>query len=137
MHPSQCIAAFALALHPEKTRLIPFGRSAQATVERTDTGGRKSGLRRGRLFDFLGFTHICAMSRDGRFQLRRQSMRKRLRAKLAEIKQGLKRRRHQRIAVQGQWLESVVAGYFAYHAVPANGRILSAFRYHVVQTWLR
>ena len=88
-------------------------------------------------FDFLGFTHICARSRDGRFQLRRQSMRKRTRAKLAEIKEELRRRRHRSIAEQGQWLKSVVAGYFAYHAVPTNGRTLSAFRYHVLQTWLR
>jgi RNA-directed DNA polymerase len=124
------LAAFALALHPEKTRLITFGRFAQANR-------RKSGHGRAETFDFLGFTHICATSRDGRFQLRRQSMRKRLRAKLAEIKEELRRRRHQRIAEQGQWLKRVVAGYFAYHAVPTNGRALSAFRYHVVQTWLR
>ena len=124
------LAAVALALHPEETRLITFGRFAQADR-------RKDGHGRAETFDFLGFTHICATSRDGRFQLRRQSMRKRLRARLAEIKEEMKRRRHQRIADQGQWLKSVVAGYFAYHAVPTNGRTLSAFRYHVVQTWLR
>jgi group II intron reverse transcriptase/maturase len=124
------LTAFALTLHPEKTRLIAFGRFAQANH-------RRQGLGRVETFDFLGFTHICAESRGGRFQLRRQSMRKRLRAKLVEIKEELRRRRHQRIADQGQWLKSVVAGYFAYHAVPTNGRSLSAFRYHVVQTWLR
>ena len=123
------LAAFALTLHPEKTRLIAFGRFAQATR-------RRHGFGRPETFDFLGFTHICAESRDGRFQLRRQSMRKRLRAKLAEIREELRRRLHQRIADQGQWLRSVVAGYFAYHAVPTNGRSLSAFRYHVVQAWL-
>jgi group II intron reverse transcriptase/maturase len=124
------LTAFALTLHPEKTRLIAFGRFACANH-------RRQGLGRLETFDFLGFTHICAESRGGRFQLRRQSMRKRLRGKLAEIKKELRRRRHQRIADQGQWLKSVVAGYFAYHAVPTNGRSLSAFRYHVVQIWLR
>ena len=123
------LAAFALTLHPEKTRLIAFGRFAQASR-------RRHGLGRPETFDFLGFTHICAESRDGRFQLRRQSMRTRLRAKLVEIREELRRRLHQRIAEQGQWLRSVVAGYFAYHAVPTNGRSLSAFRYHVVQAWL-
>ena len=86
---------------------------------------------------FLGFAHICAKSRNGRFLLRRQSMRKRTRAKLAKIKEELRRRLHQSIAEHGQWLTSVVAGYFAYHAVPTNGRSLSASRYHVIQTWLR
>jgi group II intron reverse transcriptase/maturase len=124
------LGTFALALHPEKTRLIEFGRYAQADR-------RRRGLGRPESFDFLGFTHICAQTQDGRFQLRRMSMRKRQRAKLAEIKEELRRRRHRRIAEQGQWLKSVVAGYFAYHAVPTNGRTLSAFRYHVIQTWLK
>ena len=124
------LTAFALTLHPEKTRLIAFGRFACANH-------RRQGLGRLETFDFLGFTHICAESRGGRFQLRRQSMRKRLRGKLAEIKKELRRRRHQRIADQGQWLKSVVAGYFACHAVPTNGRSLSAFRYRVAQIWLR
>jgi group II intron reverse transcriptase/maturase len=124
------LAAYALSLHPEKTRLIAFGRLAQASQ-------RQRGLGRPETFDFLGFTHVCAESRDGRFQLRRQSMRKRMRAKLAEIKEELRRRRHLRIADQGQWMRSVVAGYFAYHAVPTNGRSISAFRYHVAQAWLK
>jgi hypothetical protein len=98
---------FAFDLHPEKTRLTAFGRFAQ-------TNQRRGGSGRGEAFDFLGFTHICARTRDGRFQLR-----------------------HQGIAEQGQWLKSVVAGYHAYHAVPTNQRTFSAFRYHVVQTWLR
>ncbi|WP_262313258.1 reverse transcriptase domain-containing protein [Acidiphilium sp. AL] len=124
------LATFALTLHPEKTRLIEFGRHAQANR-------RQRGLGRPESFNFLGFTHICAETQGGRFQLRRMSMRKRLRAKLAEIKEELRRRQHRRLADQGQWLKSVVAGYFAYHAVPTNGRALSAFRYHVIQMWLR
>ncbi len=125
------LETFALSLHPEKTRLIEFGRYAQANR-------RRRGLGRPESFDFLGFTHICAQTQDGRFQLRRTSMRKRQRAKLAEIKDELRRRQHRRIAEQGQqWLNRVVAGYFAYHAVPTNGRTLSAFRYHVIQIWMR
>jgi len=123
------LARFELDLHPEKTRLIAFGRHAKADrpdVERVGLG----------TFDFLGFTHICARSHGGKFLLKRQTMRKRMRAKLAEIKEGMRRRLHQRIAVQGKWLKSVVAGYFAYHAVPTNSRSISAFRYHVIQMWL-
>lgn len=124
------LTAFALTLHPDKTRLIAFGRFAPATR-------RPRGAGRPETFDFLGFTHICAKSQAGRFLLQRQSMRKRMRAKLAEIKEELRRRLHQRIAVQGQWLKSVMASYFAYHAVPTNARSLSAFRYHIVRMWLR
>jgi group II intron reverse transcriptase/maturase len=124
------LEGFGLTLHPDKTRLIEFGRFAQANR-------RRRGLGRPDTFDFLGFTHICANTPDGRFMLRRQSMRKRLRAKLREIKEELRRRLHRPIAEQGRWLRSVVAGYFAYHAVPTNARTLMAFRYHVVQIWLR
>jgi hypothetical protein len=124
------LAGFALTLHPEKTRLIEFGRFAKA-----NRLGR--GLGRPDTFDFLGFTHICAETPDGRFMLRRQSMRKRLRAKLLEIKEELRRSLHRPIAEQGRWLRRVVAGYFAYHAVPTNARTLMAFRYHVTQIWLR
>jgi hypothetical protein len=88
-------------------------------------------------FDFLGFTHISAKSNGGRFLLKRQTMRKRMRAKLAEIKEELRSRLHQRVAEQGKWLKSVVTGYFAYHAVPTNARRISAFRYHVIQMWLK
>jgi RNA-directed DNA polymerase len=110
--------------------LIPFGRYAKAARPETKAGGPGT-------FDFLGFTHICAKSRGGKFLLKRQTMRKRMRAKLGEIKQEMRRRLHQPIADQGKWLNSVVAGYFAYHAVPTNGRSLSAFRSHVIRMWLR
>ena len=124
------LAGFALTLHPEKTRMIEFGRFAKASR-------LARGLGRPDTFDFLGFTHICAETPDGRFMLRRQSMRKRLCAKLLEIKEELRRRLHRSIAEQGRWLKSVVTGYFAYHAVPTNARTLMAFRYHVTQIWLR
>jgi len=123
------LAKFALDLHPEKTRLIPFGRYAKVNQPGAEPGGLGT-------FDFLGFTHICAKSHGGKFLLKRQTMRKRLRAKLAEIKEEMRNRLHQRIAEQGNWLKGVVAGYLAYHAVPTNTRSISAFRYHVIQIWL-
>ena len=124
------LAKFALEPHPEKTRLIPFGRHAKAGRPDTETGRLGT-------FDFLGFTHITARSNGGKFLLTRQTMRKRMRAKLAEIKEELRYRLHQRIAEQGKWLKSVVAGSFAYHAVPTNARGIPAFRYHAIQMWLK
>ena len=124
------LAEFELELHPEKTRLISFGRYARADQPDAGPGGLGT-------FDFLGFTHISARSNGGKFLLKRQTMRKRMRAKLVEIKQGMRHRLHQRIAEQGKWLKGVVAGYFAYHAVPTNARSISAFRYHVIQMWLK
>jgi hypothetical protein len=91
-----------------------------------------------RTFDFLGFTHICAKKRDGRnFTVLRQTMRKRLTAKLAEVKAELKRRLHDPVPEVGRYLRSVVEGHFRYYAVPMNGRALKAFRFHVVRHWHR
>ncbi|WP_375167466.1 reverse transcriptase domain-containing protein [Bradyrhizobium sp. CCGUVB4N] len=122
--------AFALTLHPDKTRLIEFGR--RAAVNRK---GR--GLGKPETFMFLGFTHICGKSRRGNFLLERKTRRDRLRRKLQDIKEKLRRRMHQPILVQGAWLRQVVAGHFAYYAVPTNGRALSAFRYYVTDLWRR
>lgn len=126
----QRMTAFALTLHPDKTRLIEFGRFAAANRERR-------GLGKPETFDFLGFTHICARSRGGRFQLRRKSRRDRMRTKLQELKAELRRRRHETIPSQGQWLKQVVTGWFNYHAVPTNGPSLGKFRDRVTQLWLR
>ena len=124
------VARFALSLHPEKTRLIEFGRHAAADRNRR-------GLGKPETFAFLGFTHICAKSRGGGFQLRRKTRRDRMRARLAAIKQELRRHLHASIPEQGAWLGQVMRGYFAYHAVPTNSAALSAFRYFVSQIWLR
>ena len=121
---------YALSLHPDKTRLIEFGRHAAADRERR-------GLGKPETFAFLGFTHICGKTRRGAFQLRRKTRRDRMRAKLAAIKLELRRHLHASIPEQGSWLRHVVTGYFAYHAVPTNSAALSAFRYHVSQLWLR
>src|SRR5450631_88606 len=119
---------FALSLHPEKTRLIEFGRQA---VDRRD----QRGLGKPETFNFLGFTHICGRSRHGKFLLKRKSRRDRMRGKLKEIKEEMRRRMHQPIPEQGRWLAQVVRGYFAYHAVPTNSASIGAFRHHVVDLW--
>jgi group II intron reverse transcriptase/maturase len=121
---------FALTLHPEKTRLIEFGRFA---AERR----KRRGLGKPETFNFLGFTFICSKTRAGRFQIRRKTRADRMRAKLQEIKQEMRRRMHQPILEQGRWLERVVRGYFNYHAVPTNGQALDAFRHHVTDLWRR
>ena len=121
---------FALSLHPEKTRLIEFGRFA---AERR----LRRGLGKPETFDFLGFTFICGKTRSGKFQLRRKSRRDRMKAKLRMIKEELRQRMHQSIPVQGRWLRRVVGGYFNYHAVPTNARALDAFRHHVTDLWRR
>jgi hypothetical protein len=121
---------FALSLHPDKTRLIEFGRHAAANRERR-------GLGKPETFDFLGFTFICGRSRAGYFLVKRKTRRDRMRAKLQAIKQELRQRMHQPIPTEGKWLEQVVKGYFNYHAVPTNGRALAAFRFFVTELWRR
>jgi RNA-directed DNA polymerase len=121
---------FALSLHPDKTRVIEFGRFAAANRE-------QRGLGKPETFNFLGFTFICGTSRAGNFLIKRKSRRDRTMAKLKEIKEALRQRMHQSIPEQGQWLKQVVTGYFAYHAVPTNGRALVAFRHHVTDLWRR
>jgi group II intron reverse transcriptase/maturase len=121
---------FSLSLHPEKTRLIEFGR--QAAARRAQRG-----LGKPETFTFLGFTFVCGKSRRGRFLIKRKTRRDRMRAKLREIKEDMQRRMHQPIPEQGRWLRQVVTGFFAYHAVPTNGRSLGAFRYHVTNLWRR
>jgi hypothetical protein len=121
---------FSLTLHPDKTRLIAFGRyAAQSRAKR--------GLGKPETFKFLGFVFICGKSRQGDFQIRRKSRRDRMHAKLREIKEALRQRRHRPIPETGKWLAQVVAGYFAYHAVPTNSPALAAFRYHVLVLWYR
>src|SRR3954453_23343156 len=124
------LRAFSLSLHPDKTRLIEFGRHAARNRE-------TRGLGKPETFTFLGFVLICGKSRRGDFQIRRKSRRDRMRAKLREIKEALRRRMHRPIPETGKWLGQIVAGYFAYHAVPTNSPALSAFRYHVLVLWHR
>jgi RNA-directed DNA polymerase len=111
----QRLAKFGLELHPDKTRLIEFGRRAAIDRERR-------GLGKPETFDFLGFTHMCARTRGGRFWVRRITIAKRMRAKLAEVKEQLRRRMHIPIPVQGRWLAQVLQGHMAYYAVPKRRR---------------
>ena len=124
------LGKFALSLHPEKTRLIEFGRDAAENRKRR-------GLGKPETFDFLGFTFICGKSRRGKFLIKRKSRRDRMRAKLRAIKQELRRRMHQSIPEQGKWLKQVVNGYFNYHAVPTNSHALVVFRDELIRGWRR
>jgi len=126
----QRLKRFNLEVHPDKTRLIRFGRYAEAQ-------SRERGHGKPETFDFLGFTHICAKSREGHFRLLRRTSRKRMRAKLRAIREGLWQHRHLPLHVQGQRLQAVVRGYFAYHAIPLNIARLSSFRTRVIWHWRR
>ena len=121
---------FCLELHPDKTRLLEFGPFA-------DENRRRDGRGKPETFDFLGFTHICGKKRNGRYTVLRQTMRKRLQAKLNEVKAELRHRWHDPIPEVGQWLRSVVSGHIRYYGVPMNGRALSVFRYRVGWLWQR
>jgi group II intron reverse transcriptase/maturase len=119
---------FGLELHPDKTRLIRFGRYA-------DRDQRGFGLGKAETFDFLGFTHICGKSESGKFMLLRRTSKIRMRAKLRALREELRRRRHLSVHDQGRWLQSVVRGYFAYHAVPTNVARLGSFRTQLARHW--
>ena len=121
---------FCLELHPDKTRLLEFGPFA-------DENRRRGGRSKPETFNFLGFTHICGKKRNGRFTVLRQTMHKRLQAKLNEVKAELRHRWHDPIPDVGQWLRSVVGGHIRYYGVPMNGRALSVFRYRVGWLWQR
>jgi RNA-directed DNA polymerase len=119
---------YGLELNQDKTRLIRFGRFAQ--LNRAERGEGKP-----ETFTFLGFQHICGKNSKGRFDVRRITDGKRRRKKLEEIKQQLRRRMHEPIAKVGEWLRSVLNGYYQYHAVPGNTPVLSGFRFQVARLW--
>jgi RNA-directed DNA polymerase len=121
-------ATFGLALHPDKTRIVPFGRRAWRQWR---VGRGKPGT-----FDFLGFTHISGTKRSGVYGLQRKTIRKRWQAKLHEVKTELRQRMHAPIPEQGRYLRSVLDGHFRYYGVPTNDRT-SAFRFHVIGLWYR
>ncbi len=124
-------AKFCLELHPDKTRLIEFGRNAARKRKARGVGKPET-------FDFLGFTHICGKTKkSGRFWLKRVTISKRMRAKLREVKTELMRRRHLPIPEQGKWLGSVVRGHLAYYAVPGNTDTVAAFRTQVTRHWFK
>jgi len=122
---------FGLALHPDKTRLIEFGRFAARDRQKRGQGKPET-------FDFLGFTHCCGRKRQsGGFHVRRRTVSKRLRAKLRGVKETLRKRRHDPLLQQIAWLQGVVRGYFNYHAIPGNMPALETFRREAVRFWLQ
>jgi RNA-directed DNA polymerase len=126
----QRLDQFGLKLHPEKTRLIEFGRFARDNRRRRGQGKPAT-------FDFLGFTHCCGQTQQGKFMVLRLTSAKRLRAKLHAVKDELRRRMHRPIAEQGQYLRAVVGGHSRYFAVPCNGARVQVFRFQVARLWHR
>jgi RNA-directed DNA polymerase len=124
------LAKFSLSLHPEKTRLIEFGRFAAQNRRRRGLGAPET-------FNFLGFTFMCSRSRRGSFLIKRKTRPDRMRAKLKMVHQEMRRRMHWKLADVGKWLGHVVKGYFLYHAVPTNIRALRTFRDEIVRRWRR
>jgi hypothetical protein len=121
---------FNLELHDNKTRLIEFGRFAARDRKRRGAGKPES-------FNFLGFTHICGQSQNGKFMVLRHTMRERLRSKLKKVKCELRRLLHAPIPLVGRWLRSVLRGYYNYYGVPTNTRAMNAFRFQVCRFWSR
>jgi group II intron reverse transcriptase/maturase len=125
------LRTFRLELHPEKTRLLEFGPFAAKNRKRLGHGKPET-------FNFLGFTHICGKKRsNGMFTVLRQTIRKRVQAKLSEVKAELKRRMHDPIPDVGTWLRSVVGGHIRYYGVPMNSQALHMFRFQVGRLWHR
>lgn len=124
------LEAFGLKLHPEKTRVIRFGRFARKDCA-------SDGRTKPETFDFLGFTHICGTSRSGHFQLQRRTSRKKRKAKLSSLRDEIRRRRHESVVDQHRWLSAVVRGHCQYYGVPTNAHALGSFRREVTRTWHR
>jgi RNA-directed DNA polymerase len=122
--------SFNLELHSGKTRIIEFGRFAAQNCRRRGEG-------KPRTFDFLGFTHICSRTASGKFTVLRQTIRKRMTAKLRELKEELRRRLHWPIPKVGKWLRVVVLGHFRYYGLPGNSRKLESFVYHLTRLWFK
>jgi group II intron reverse transcriptase/maturase len=122
------LAKFGLELHAEKTRLIEFGRFARNRRQARGEGEPES-------FTFLGFTHYCGINRAGKFTIRRQTARKRLEAKLQQVKQTLRARMHEPVSKVGEWLRRVLNGFYQYHAVPGNWASLKRFRLQIGRYW--
>jgi RNA-directed DNA polymerase len=123
------LAKFGLELHPQKTRLIEFGRFAESNRKERGKGKPET-------FDFLGFTHISGKASNGKsYIVRRKTAAKKLRAKLEWLKQELRKRMHEPLRSTGEWLRSVVRGYYQYHAVPGNIPTLTGFRQRLTRLW--
>ena len=122
------LEVFGLELHPEKTRLIEFGRYAAERRENRGEGKPET-------FAFLGFTHVCSENRNGKFEVNRRTLGKKVRAKLEEIKYELRRRINHPVSEVGSWLEKAITGHYRYYGVPGNYQAMSSFRYHLAKAW--
>ena len=123
------LSKFGLELHPDKTRLLRFGRFAARDAALASERGPGT-------FDFLGFTHASASPREGRFRIIRRTSKVRMRATLRTLRGRLMQNRHRPIPEQGAWLRRFLQGYFQYYAIPTNGRRLCEFRTQVIGNWL-
>ena len=122
---------FSLNLHPDKTHLIRFGRFAKRDAKIFDNQSKP------KTFNFLGMTHICGQTKDGKFRVQRKTIRKRLTEKLQAVKLELRKRMHEPISVQGRWVGAVIRGYFGYHAIPGNMHALETFKTQVTRMWYK
>ena len=127
---NQRLQAFGLAVHPEKTRLIRFGRYAMS--QRAARGEGKP-----ETFDFLGFTHYCTTCRRGRFKLGRKTSRMRLVKQIQAVKRELQKRMHLPVRENLEWLNRVVRGYVNYYGVPGNSKAIGRFRMEIVRRWMK
>lgn len=125
------VRKFGLELHPDKTRLIEFGRYAAKRRKKRGEGKPET-------FNFLGFTHSCGTNhKTGNFTVQRKTIGKRMAAKLKDIRGQLRNRMHGRIPGTAEWLQQVVRGYFQYHAIPGNWERMKAFRNDVLRLWFQ
>jgi len=122
-------ARFGLELHPDKTRLLEFGRFARQNRARR-------GEKKPETFDFLGFTHQCGLTRNGRFVVRRDAIAERMRKTLAKIKYDLQKRMHRPLGETGRWLQRVIRGWQNYYAVPFSTRRQTQLIRAVTRHWL-
>jgi RNA-directed DNA polymerase len=124
------LAKFSLEMHEGKTRLVEFGRFAIDDRKEREEGKPET-------FDFLGFTHICARKKNGRFTIYRKTIAKRLRTKIKDVREKLFKRRHKPVSEQGSWLRAVMQGHFNYYGVPGNRKALDTFRKQIQRSWLQ
>jgi len=128
---SQRFEKFGLNIHPDKSRLIRFGKFAKRDRLRFDKKSKPE------TFDFLGFTHCCTVNRNGKFQVLRLTIKSRFRRKLSELKSEMKRRMHLPVSLQGKWLRAVLQGHMNYYAIPCNLPLVGMFRTQLIRLWYK
>jgi RNA-directed DNA polymerase len=126
----QRLNKFGLTVHPEKTRLIRFGRYAKEQCVRGKEGKPKK-------FDFLGLTHYCTERRNGEFKVGRKTIRKRQVNQINAVQRELRRRMHEPVGLTLKWLRSVLTGHMNYYSVPGNSQSVSLFHNEIVKRWFK